>query len=432
MATVNFINRKKSQTRAGMRSVMNYTAQDKKTLFEGTKLVSGINCSPASAYQEFVNTKLLYGKDSQRMYYHFVQSFPPTENIAPETAHEIALKLAEHYMGFELLVATHVDREHIHSHFIINSVNFETGKKLHQSANAIQELRQKSDQLCHEYGLSICQPKERRTQPVALGEYHTAAKSKSWKMQLINTIDECMRSSTNKERFIKMMESKGYSVKWTDSRKYITYTTPCGNRCRDKRLHEEKYLKEMMELELRIRNEIITGRTQKTQPASTGAAADITIDTRWSSADTGGSGRTVHLNHFPAGANAGNKVSEPPYTDTVELPGNLGADRTAQCPPQQDSADIITGWETERASFFFIRNQMAPDSHVTDMDSLHFHPAGLAGNLVQLGKSMERAANTAPVIDGTTKTPPSAVKKRKLTPGQKEDDHSGYKLDMKM
>ena len=145
MATVNFINRKKSQNRAGMKFVLEYTQRDEKTLFEGMKLVSGLNCSPQSVYEEFVNTKLLYGKDSQRMYYHFVQSFHKDEKITPQAAHEVALKLAEHYKDFEVLVSTHTDCDHIHSHFIINSVSFETGKKLHQSANAIQELRQESD-----------------------------------------------------------------------------------------------------------------------------------------------------------------------------------------------------------------------------------------------------------------------------------------------
>jgi len=302
MATVNFINRKKSQNRVGMKSVLDYTQKEEKTLFEGRKLVTGVNCSPASVYQEFINTKLQYRKDSQRMYYHFVQAFPPSENITPQTAHEIALKLAEHYKEFEVLVATHVDCEHIHSHSIINSVSFETGKKLHQPANAIQQLRQKSDNLCREYGLSICQPKASRTQPVTAGEYHSAVRSESWKMQLINTIDVCMRYATSKEMLLNMMESKGYSVKWTDSRKNITYTTPSGKKCRDDRLHEEKYLKEMMEFELRIRNQIITGRTQNAQFTTARPAANIAPTIQCVSAEVRGSGRTILLNHIPAGS----------------------------------------------------------------------------------------------------------------------------------
>lgn len=173
------------------------------------------------------------------------------------------------------MVSTHTDCDHIHSHFIINSVSFETGKKLHQSANAIQELRQESDALCMEYGLSICQPKEQRTKPMPAGEYHSAIRGDSWKMRLINNIDECMRYATSKKMFIEMMESEGYSVKWTDTRKNITYTTPDGKKCRDDRLHEQKHLKEWMELELRIRQEIISGRTQTAEQTTAIGRADV-------------------------------------------------------------------------------------------------------------------------------------------------------------
>ena len=95
MAIIHFINRPKSQTKAGMLFVMRYTMSDKKTVCEGQKLVSGVNCTPQSAYTEFNNTKLLYGKDGGRMYYHFTQSFPVGEDITPQTAHEIALKFAQ-------------------------------------------------------------------------------------------------------------------------------------------------------------------------------------------------------------------------------------------------------------------------------------------------------------------------------------------------
>ena len=432
MATVNFINRKKSQNRAGMKSVLDYTQQEKKTLFEGGKLVTGVNCSPASVYQEFINTKLQYRKDSQRMYYHFVQSFPPNENITPQIAHEIALKLAEHYKEFEVLVATHVDCEHIHSHFIINSVSFETGKKLHQPANAIQQLRQKSDNLCREYGLSICQPKASRTQPITSGEYHSAVRSESWKMQLINTIDTCMRYATSKEMLFNMMESKGYSVKWTDSRKNITYTTPCGKKCRDDRLHEEKYLKEMMEFELRIRNQIITGRTQNAQSTAARTATSIAPTTQCLSAEAGGSGRTVLLNHIPAGSDQSDKIPVPQHADSVEFIADTGTTDSDQDTTNPDSTDIITGWEAERAFLFSAENQTVTNSLVTDVSFDYSHSVMFVNNLVQLRTAVERAANTVPIINGATNRQPPKAKERKLAPGQKEDDHSGYEYEMKL
>jgi len=131
MAIVHFVNYRKAQTNAGMKFVLNYTMQDKKTVSDDKKFVSGINCTPASAYTEFRNTKKLYGKEDGRLFYHFVQSFPVGEKITPETAHEIALRFAsesEKLKGYEIVVSTHCDRDHIHSHFVMNSVNAETGK----------------------------------------------------------------------------------------------------------------------------------------------------------------------------------------------------------------------------------------------------------------------------------------------------------------
>ena len=100
------------------------TVSDSKTIHEGKKLVSGVNCLPESAYREFMNTKLQYGKTEGRKFYHFTQSFHPDEKLTPETAHEIALKFAQQmFPGFEVLVATHTDKAHIHSHFVVNSVS---------------------------------------------------------------------------------------------------------------------------------------------------------------------------------------------------------------------------------------------------------------------------------------------------------------------
>ena len=78
-------------------------------------------------------------------------------------------------------------------------------------------------------------------------EYRSAAKWESWKFLLVNTIDQCMRYAASREEFISLMKSEGYQVRWTDGRKSITYTTPQGLKCRDDRLHEEKYTKEVME-----------------------------------------------------------------------------------------------------------------------------------------------------------------------------------------
>ena len=276
MAIISFTNYKRGQTTGCMSAVMRYTMQDKKTEFEGQQLVTGINCQPESVYADFMTTKRLYHKADGVLFYHMVQSFPKGEAVDPVTAHAAALKLAEYYEGYEVLVCTHTDREHIHSHFLINSVNFDTGRKLHIAKEQLQELRQRNDMVCKEFSLPVFQPREQKqkTKTMTIGEYHTAARGQSKKLQLMNIINDCMRHASNREEFIALMESEGYKVRWEKSRKNITYTTPSGWQCRDRLLFGDKYLKENMEYEFRIREEIIYGRAHGPEPARAFTAAD--------------------------------------------------------------------------------------------------------------------------------------------------------------
>lgn len=273
MAIVHFVNYKKgTQSRAAMRGVMLYVMQEKKTAWEGGPLVSGINCQPQSVYDNFLNTKLLYHKDGGVMFYHMVQSFPKGAAVDPQQAHEAARRLAEYFDGCEVLVCTHVDREHIHSHCVINSVNFETGKKLHMAKEQLQELMRRNDMICQEMGLPVFDAPTQQARGMGGAEYHTALKGQSWKLRLMNTIDECMKYAADRDAFVSLMASEGYQVRWENNRKYITYTTPDGMKCRDNKLHEEKYCKEAMEHEFRIRAEIIHGRAEGPQPRRCGEA----------------------------------------------------------------------------------------------------------------------------------------------------------------
>ncbi len=268
IAIVHFVNYKKgTQSRAAMAGVLFYVAQPKKTTWEDGQLVSGINCQPQSVYDDFLNTKLLYHKDGGTMFYHMVQSFPKGAAVDPRLAHKAARRLTEYFDGCEVLVCTHIDREHIHSHCVINSVNFETGKKLHMAKKQLQELMRRNDAICREMGLPVFEAAAQKSRGMSGAEYHTALKGQSWKLRLANTIDECMRYAADKDAFVSLMESEGYQVRWESSRKYITYTTPDGMRCRDNKLHEEKYCKEVMEHEFRIRAEIISGTAQAAQYA---------------------------------------------------------------------------------------------------------------------------------------------------------------------
>ena len=262
MAILHFINSKSQQTSKGMLFVLRYTMQDKKTVApDGNKYVSGVNCTPLSAYTEFNNTKKLYGKTDGRLYYHFVQSFSVDENISPQTAHEIALRFTEEaklFHGYEIVVSTHSDRDHIHSHFVLNSVSAESGKKFHISEKDVEALIQVSDNICREYGLSVIEPtpKSERAKPMSDREYRSAENGQSWKIRLEATISNVMQTASSKEHFIMLMETEGYGVKWTDTRKNITYTTPEGKACRDNKLHYKKYLKENMEYEFIYRAQI--------------------------------------------------------------------------------------------------------------------------------------------------------------------------------
>lgn len=280
MAIVHFVNYKRgTQSRAAMRSVMLYIMQEKKTAWEDGPLISGINCQPQSVYDDFLNTKLLYHKDGGVMFYHMVQSFPKGAVVDPRQAHEAARRLAEYFDGCEVLVCTHVDREHIHSHCVINSVSFETGKKLHMAKEQLQELMRRNDAICQEMGLPVFEPIAQQARGMSGAEYHTALKGQSWKLRLMNTIDECMKYAADKDAFVSLMESEGYAVRWESTRKYITYTTPDGMRCRDSKLHEEKYCKEAMEHEFRIRAELIK-RKLRTAETNSGIETDESAEQR--------------------------------------------------------------------------------------------------------------------------------------------------------
>jgi len=210
MAIVSFTYYKRGQTRGGMGAVMRYTAQDWKTEFNGRQLVTGINCQPETVYGDFMLTKSLYHKTDGTMFYHMVQSFPKGADVDPAVAHAAAQKLVEYFASHEVLVCTHTDRDHIHSHFIINSVSFDTGKKLHIAKEQLQELRQRNDEVCMQFSLPVFvpNPNRQKSKRMTIGEYHTAARGQSKKLQLMNIINDCMRHASNRDEFIALMETE--------------------------------------------------------------------------------------------------------------------------------------------------------------------------------------------------------------------------------
>ena len=372
MAIVHFVNYKRgTQSRAAMRGVMLYVMQEKKTAWEGGPLVSGINCQPQSVYDDFINTKLLYHKDGGVMFYHMVQSFPKGAAVDPQQAHEAARRLAEYFDGCEVLVCTHVDREHIHSHCVINSVNFDTGKKLHMAKEQIQELMRRNDAISQEMGLPVFDMPTQQARGMGGAEYHTALKGQSWKLRLMNTIDACMKYAADKDAFISLMESEGCAVRWESGRKYITYTTPDGLKCRDSKLHEEKYCKEAMEHEFRIRTELTQRKFHRAAKIDGGIEADESAEQRTaanSAADPAhcDSVRAAAGDGQADGAGRRNKLGtggnseDPAGTEAVHRPdaGAAVSGGDAEI-ADRDEQTAGTGWEPEREVFLQV-DRLAP------------------------------------------------------------------------
>ena len=266
MPIIHFAN-SKNQTTGGLKKLLGYVGKEKKTKLEDRRLVSGVNCSPESACREMMLTKQMHKKAGGRLYYHLVQSFPKGYDIKPELAHKIALELTEKALkDYECVVATHIDREHIHSHIVFNSVSFQTGNKYHSNLDDVKQLMKMSDEICKRHGVSVLDKPEFKKdgQKEILGdkEYRSAVRGESFKFMLMNVISDCMKQAKSKKQFIALMKRKGYDVRWEQQRKYITYTTPTGKKCRCNKLHEKKYTKEMMEYEFKIRYAIFNGEEQ--------------------------------------------------------------------------------------------------------------------------------------------------------------------------
>ena len=223
-------------SKAGINTVLDYIMQEEKT---EQKLLSGLNCVPDTVKDEMRVTKLLWDKDGGRTYKHFVQSFAPGEKIDPAQAHQIACQLAAsrpEWQDFEVLIATHEDKEHIHTHFVVNSVSYVDGHKLQQSKAELQAMKDYSDQLCAKYGLHITEKGktfdgQEREETVAFSKdtYQLLKKAeqgevKSYVQDIALAILDCREQATNRTDFVQRMNERGYGVDWQDSHKYITFT----------------------------------------------------------------------------------------------------------------------------------------------------------------------------------------------------------------
>ncbi len=201
-------------------NLLRYATQQRKTVVqeEGApvkQLVTGIHCATATARQEMQAVKKRFGKEKGVIAYHGYQSFAPGECI-PELAHEIGVKLARQLWGdrYQVLVATHLDREnHLHSHFVINTVSFVDGKKFYRSGQDYRAMREASDALCREYGLSVIE----NPQPGKAKHYaeHRAEQQRkpTWRSLIKRDVDTALRQSMTERQFFHALQRMGYEVK---------------------------------------------------------------------------------------------------------------------------------------------------------------------------------------------------------------------------
>ena len=394
----------KNQTPSAQKGVLDYCMQPSKTFDEDEQLayISGYNCIPELANESFLATQKIFGHEPDGVrFYHFIQSFKIGEAISPQEANEIGMELAKIFENREVIVATHIDKDHLHNHIVACSYDLESGLKLHYNKYFLSDLRQKSDEICQAHGLNVLKKYNPNVKSQRLGpkEYRAAMNGNSWKMALRVAIDFCMTRATNKDEFQREMKKLGYDMVWTPERKYITYICPTQNgkecRVRDIKLNDEKYLKENMEHEFRIRTELY-GQAQGAEYSSGTARSDERNSTgaQGGAGDSDGSDQRRGMdaperNDTQNGGSVSPAVSaesgcsergEQVHREDDE--GGRGAERgNGEGSAQGDDGSGRTGWEIERESFRSYRqknssgrgNMVAPSrSHGSS------HAAGLA------------------------------------------------------
>ena len=433
MATVSFIP-ESHQSISAMKAVIEYCLQQKKVADadSGRRLVSGVNCNGENAFTEFMATKTAHHKKGGMNFYNYVQSFSPSESVTAEQVHEIGLAFAKKaWPGHEVLVTTHTDTAHLHNHFVINSVHYESGRKLRQNPGTLTKLRSLSDGICQEHGLSVLEPYKKDAN-ISSREYRAAAKGESWKFKLMSDIDFVMNRSGSRTDFIREMQRLGYKVTWTDERKYITFTCPNGMKCRDIRLHDEKYLKEVLEYEFTIRKqhtaELGNGYAEEekytdavrtgTDPVSAAGVCDPDRTAQAGEQAAGGRGgvsaETVSDDRT---LSDGGGTERPLHLDTEYRGGVYGKDGagSGNGEPQNDGADAKprrTGWEESRTVYFeLLRNpfkeyrdagQHGGETAPKNFENYDSH-GGIGSGAVAAG--LRGILEAGSIIDGTAEDP---------------------------
>lgn len=215
------------------KTVINYVCNKEKTT---DKLISGKDCMPESCEYEFAEVKKAFGKTDGRTYYHMIQSFSPDDRITPEQAHEVGMQMAELFEGYQVLVVTHTNKAHTHNHLVINSVNFENGKKLTISNQELERIKNYSNSICLQNGWDVTEAKTRRN------------RNPKWKQIIIEDALTAMAESYSMDEYISKLKELGIYVSYNPEYKYMTYSDAEGHKCRDAKLFDERLLKKNLEL----------------------------------------------------------------------------------------------------------------------------------------------------------------------------------------
>ncbi len=250
---------KPPKTEGGLRNLVKYVLRDEKTdetLVDGVgdfhDFAYGYQYDPDRVLQEYARVRDEYGKNSGRLAAHYIVSFPPGE-VSAVQAHDVGIALAEKlWPEHQVLVVTHIDKEHIHNHFIINSTAYTDGHKLHTKKQDLKTMKSICDELCASNGLSMMQKGYHADgTPMASGDVTTGNRNlwkllesgrKSYIAECAVCVQTAVRQSRNRTEFIRNMENYGWQVNWTDRRSHITFVDQEGHRVRDSKISRTFHL----------------------------------------------------------------------------------------------------------------------------------------------------------------------------------------------
>ena len=276
---------KRTNTHGAMRNCIEYVLRQDKTSELLTYVTGPYRHDEIDydlVYRTFLEEKKMWNKDTGRMYAHNIISWHKDEQITPEQAFEFGKEFAEKWFsGFQTLVAVHKDKDHIHCHLVTNSVSYEDGRKLHNTRKDLERMKQLSNQMCRERGLTVTEKgKHFDGSQIEKGEVVAWSKDKynlfrqqvkdsfvaDCAMAVLKALENCI----SKEKFIEKMKQFGWNVNWTEKRKHIIFQKQDGKKVRDSNLSKTFHLdisKEGLENEFNRNYERVRAEAERTNGA---------------------------------------------------------------------------------------------------------------------------------------------------------------------